>query len=280
MKVQSTKAMSALEIPSKTFLCGEYSVLRGHRALIFTHAPFFRCELKEQSGEYFHPESPAGRLEVLLTGSQQRWSFEDPHAGLGGFGGSTAEYICVYKSLKPEGDVQDAVKMYFDLFKAHKTEPSGADLVSQYWATEAFTVFSKNPLKFEETFWPFDDVSILVYKTEYKVPTHKHLEKIDSSSYWKLGQISDECVQAFLDCDSNIFFKSLREFSLEQQNQKLLLQESFETTETLNALDGVIFSRGCGAMGADVLALFVKKRRLDYVEAEVEKMNLGLKRVL
>lgn len=264
-----------IKIPSKTFLTGEYAVLRGGEALVLTHAPFFKAHLDE-SGESFHPKSPAGILEKNMTGEQKIWKFEDPHRGAGGFGGSTAEFLSVYKTLCEEPSLVDAMRHYFRLFENDKNSPSGADLCAQYNEELGLTLYKKEPYQSKSLKWPFDEISILVYKTNVKVKTHKHLEEVEGLDFSGLKKESSNFIEALKNQDSRGLFSAVDAFSKEQARLGLLLKESQTAVKTINQIEGVFTSRGCGAMGADVITVFVKKERQDYVESAVDAANLDL----
>jgi len=273
-----------IRVPSKTFLTGEYAVLNGFNALIMTHEPFFKCSL---SGENindlksisFHMGSPAGKLEIELSGLQCKWNFEDPHGGAGGFGGSTAEFISVYKTLKPDGDLFDLRERYFSFFKEPLRAPSGADLVAQYNDELGCMIYSKEPFKTEFQKWPFENIEILILKTNTKLVTHEHLESLKNLDFSKLGKCSDAVIEAFVNEDESGFIDSLDKFSLIQSEIGLLNLDSFETAEVISQIDEVFTARGCGAMGADVIAVFVKKGSIDYVWKQIMGLNRELARV-
>lgn len=267
--------LNKIKVPSKTFLTGEYAVLKGGEALVLTHAPFFEAGVKE-SGNFFHTDSPAGVLEKSLSGHQQAWSFEDPHNGAGGFGGSTAEFLSVYKTLCEEPSLTDAMLHYFRLFEHDKNPPSGADLCAQYNKVPGLTLYKKEPFQSVCLKWPFERLTLLIYKTDSKVKTHKHLEEIKDYDFSKLSEESSKLIEALKVEDLKAFVTAVDAFSEEQAKLGLLLKESQTAVKTINQIEGVFTSRGCGAMGADVITVFVKKERQDYVESAIEASGLNL----
>ena len=268
--------------PSKTFLSGEYAVLEGGKAFVLTHEPYFSCELsrsKEPSSLQFHPESPAGKLEMRLAGKQHGWLFEDPHKSTGGFGGSTAEFISVYKTLKPNGSFQDMMGEYFDLFADQKRPPSGADLAAQYSGHLGCSFYTKTPLALESYEWPFCKVSVLILKTKVKLATHTHLKTLSQTSFTSLGKTSHSAIEALKNQCEAAFFEEVDNFTKIQSELGLLHKATQETAAAIGRVEGVLSVRGCGAMGADVIAVFVKKESLDYVWIEIERLDKGLKKV-
>jgi len=268
--------------PSKTFLSGEYAALEGYSALVLTHEPYFSCKLSTGEGPpavKFHPDSPAGKLEIKLTGKQHDWLFDDPHNGAGGFGGSTAEFISVYKTLKPQGSLQDLMNEYAELFADKARPPSGADLAAQYSGRLGCSVYSKAPLALESYEWPFVEVSILVLKTNVNLATHTHLEEISQTSFETLGEASHSAVAALKNQNQEAFFSAVRTFTNDQSRIGLLHHATQNTAAAIGKVEGVVAVRGCGAMGVDVIAVFVKKESLDYVWKEIEGLDKGLKKV-
>ncbi len=59
--------------------------------------------------------------------------------------------------------------------------------------------------------------------------------------------------------------------------QGLLHENAMRLIYAINQIKGVSTSRGCGAMGADVLAVFVKPEVKEYVLEKINEENLGLR---
>jgi len=106
-----------LMIPSKSFVVGEYFVLKGGSALVWLHEPFFALGADNDLME-IHKDSPAGKLFKLFHRSLEvsqdklvrsiaetgfaevvndtiKIRLSDPHKGKGGYGRSTAEFLAV-----------------------------------------------------------------------------------------------------------------------------------------------------------------------------------------
>lgn len=258
-----------VSIPSKTFLLGEYAVLAGAPALVLCHAPFFRASwIKEASS--FHPDSPAGKWLSLQT-QAQGVNFEDPYGGSGGFGGSTAElaasfYLYNEKKLSEE----ELMSFYYDLFSSQRA-PSGADLFAQLGRKEGLFSFTKNPLKKENLDWPFKDVQILIYKRKVKLPTHQHLQSLKREQKFEdMAEFSHQGLKALRSSDWEEFLGASKSFVDLQNRRGLLDPGSQDLCLRLQKIEGVFFARGCGARGADVLAVFVKREKLNYISACVQ----------
>jgi mevalonate kinase len=261
-------------VPSKTFLLGEYVALHGGPALLLAHGPHFECTLGDGETEVpFHPDSPAGEWvelhEDLFKSTQI--TFLDPHEGVGGFGASTAQFMATYlyalslRNMYSEGRELSALEKwaiiedYKNLFEGDKTIPSGYDLMAQMGHGLQIIDAGKN--RADHIQWPFTDIEIHIYKTQKKITTHEHLKKIHMSSdtVSVLERCASSCVAALNMNSKDLFFKDLREFSHQQEKAKLLSPDSAQWINKALSVKGVVAARGCGALGADVLALFVEK---------------------
>ena len=83
------------EIPSKTFVIGEYLALGGTASMVLATEPCFIVRTTRDLSKNFHSHSPGGCLYKSLK-QKVGYSLEDPHKGFGGFGRSTAEYLSVF----------------------------------------------------------------------------------------------------------------------------------------------------------------------------------------
>lgn len=256
-----------IKIPSKSFLMGEYSVLSEGWCLVHLHDPSFKVYSEQKKRKsYFHPQSPAGVLfNSLEDENKHDFTFEDPYRGSGGFGGSTAEVISVMKMSKKLKSLnpKDAFNLYMSLFKSKKVKPSGADFYGQYSClnnTGSTLMFKGGSLESSEIMdWPFSGVKVLILKRNKKINTQNHLESFSFSdkALKELKQISKKAVDHFK--SSNLeFFSMVDEFTETQHRFNLLLKETLKELNIIKSIDGVVSARGCGALGADVVAVFYK----------------------
>ncbi len=261
---------SLIKIPSKTFLMGEYSVLIGGRALVMAHAPFFEFGDGHKKVS-FHKDSPAGKIS-----EDKEFSFLDPYSGAGGFGGSTAEFLGVQLQKNPGARRSELMQSYLSLFEDDGVPPSGADLCAQSFLKECVVEYKKDPLSVFTHQWPFSNLRVLIFKSDRKVKTHSHLNELCMKQLGELANASEEAVEAFVSGDLKAFISFVDEFTKEQAIRGLLESSTMRLIVSLNKIDGVRTSRGCGAMGADVVSVFVNAGSEEYVLSEVENMNLGL----
>ncbi|MCC6137815.1 MAG: hypothetical protein IT287_04235 [Bdellovibrionaceae bacterium] len=262
------------KIPSKTFLLGEYLALAGGPALLMAHGPYFECEFAESQQDIpFHPDSPAGIWVDIHEEIYQKTkiTFKDPHGGSGGFGASTAQFIATYlyvlaqqKMLRPGVTLNDLQKWavledYRNLFEDEEIPPSGYDVLAQLQG--GLSAISATEHNISSQAWPFDDVEILLYKTKTKINTHDHLKKVklDDTIIEKLEVPAEKCAEAFINKNSEDFFAGLKEFSDALEVAQLIAAPTRELIKTWTAQPEVLCARGCGALGADVFAAFVKK---------------------
>lgn len=274
-----TGPLVKFSIPSKTFLLGEYVALDGGPALVLGHAPFFESEFidlgQKTSGEElpFHPESPAGIWadihEEVFAHTQVR--FTDPYLGAGGFGASTAQFLSVYfyvlarqNMLRNGTELSELQKWaivedYRQLFEEEDVPPSGYDLMAQMHTGLSFVMGRQQ--KSAAASWPFKDMDIFIYKTEGKIKTHEHLKKLDMSqaSVDVLSKAVQKSMAAMDKADSAAFINGVQEFTVGLQKAKLVAPQTLELMQQWRGAPGVLATKGCGALGADVFAVFCEK---------------------
>jgi hypothetical protein len=148
------EGLSVLNIPSKTFLLGEYVALNGGPCLILTTPPYFQIAFQQKTFQKsppsplspFSPYSPAGKWIEKHRDFFKHYhiDFSDPHEGKGGFGASSAQFIGVYQAIYPiektREYIENLLEAYWETFpKDTQVLPSGADIVAQifggvtYW---------------------------------------------------------------------------------------------------------------------------------------------------
>ncbi len=261
-------------IPGKTFLLGEYVAVAGGPSLVATTGPNFVVSFTSGTGQHpFHPNSPAGRWISRYKDffSKMDVAFNDPYQ-TGGFGASTAQFIAVCGFQKKYNEIishkpfnfknpQLALEIWNDyrsLFADQKNPPSGADLMAQILGgITSFSPRQKNWIKLE---WPFAHPSPSFYKTAFKVNTHEHLEQLDMNS--PMIQELEACVQQALQAIESEDFLAYKQaclaFSQIQSQSQLLTIDVKQLIAELD-LKNLDFARGCGALGADVIAVYSDK---------------------
>lgn len=247
-------------VPSKTFLTGEYSVLLGGAALGLATSPCFEISyFSHSTNEAFHPQSPAGRY---LTQRQKKMGvqFYDPYSvqGVqGGFGKSTAEFFAVALSdiIEKKMSLIEIRQQYLDLFKNEKVKPSGADLMMQYLGKVAYV--DSQHQQYTSADWRHKDLDFFVVSTGLKIKTHEHLESLDLSRLSELPGYSNQVIDAYLHKTSEDFLSALRRWSEFLNEKKLTHLSAVEIKEQLEKIDGVKLAKPSGALGADVILVFL-----------------------
>ncbi len=274
----------SLHIPSKTFLLGEYAVLHGGPAIVLAHAPRFCLRIqKTEDGavEGFHPMSPAGQWmrRNLAKFSSADLRFLDPHQSKGGFGASSAQFVGVFAWSKlPEGKWHEFSVSAEDLWRTFKSldhgrgqAPSGADVVAQ--ALGGVTVFESTPFKARSFDWPFKDLVVVLARTGEKLATHDHLrERLPVSDH--LIKLAKSGVAAFVSAQENEFVRLCQTYANELERLQLVTVNTRGLIAQVAANSFVLAVKGCGAMGADVLAVLVPRVALDSTERMLNGLGL------
>jgi mevalonate kinase len=265
-----------IQAPSKTFLTGEYAILKGGVALIATTSPYFKLTADKVSGNSispFHAESPAGmwwrQSEVLLR--DWRLEFHDPFEGRGGFGASGAQFALLHSFTtwlqcgRPNdfhgGEIKD---LWNDFRVCDQSHSSGADVTAQ--AIGAIAEVKVDAFAASSHLWPFPDADFFIFSTGVKTATHLHIQT-------KLPDMS-ELIKLSFKASENFHKPNLEGFAAivaDIQNNlcKLGLQTetAMEFVETLNGFPGVLAAKGCGAMGDNVVVLVEGEFRLEFLQA-------------
>lgn len=300
MQPQSIK----FSIPGKTFICGEYGALFAGASLVLTTHPNFDFLAQPGSGQHpFHVLSPAGLyIQKNISFFQQfDLKFQSPQNQSGGFGGSTAEFIGCYllknfhsdfvlqkpvdilaKENKSHGFVRQAWREYRELFADKSIPPSGVDLIAQMLGGLIFV----HEQKIGSIDWPFLDKNILLFKTKNKIATHTHLEDIEVSleKVSQIQSISLKIVEAIQDKKWTDFMSWQKQLKIEMQKQNWLHSQTLQSLEWIEGFKGVDGARGCGSLGADVIAVFVDLKTfelkamkdLEYVASLSQNMSQGI----
>lgn len=250
--------------PSKTFLAGEYAVLSGGPALVINSEPRFSLIAKPGAGERhgIHADSPAGKWISRQSALLGDWDLEfvDPHAGRGGFGASSAQFLFVHAlatflqisvSRAMEGLNMNAL---LEDYKSMAMEPaSGADVLAQAAGGIArVAAGSASALA-----WPYADLDFAVIRTGKKINTHEHLAQLSLEPLRALVAPATAVVEKF---GSDEFLRTLQMFSLQLRELGLQAPETLALLSQIEAQPWCKVAKGCGALGADtVLVIFARK---------------------
>jgi mevalonate kinase len=296
-----------LSAPSKTFLLGEYLVLKGGKALVLGTKPRFSL-LADSKGrghvEGIHPSSPAGRF---IENNQQifrNWDigFSDPHEGLGGFGASSAQFLFAYALSELAGETLTQNKIaqvgqtmselslpnLWQAFReyaghAEGIMPSGADVIGQALGSLA-AIDIQPPSEsgklpaisgFEQK-WSFEQHGFFLVRTGRKVATHQHLRELKDIDVDELKSAFAVGEQAVQTADGELLAASVTLYQNALYKLGLVAHESSELIEALSSTEAVAAVKGCGALGADVLFVLFEKPNEAIVRDRLNLLGLSI----
>lgn len=266
-----------LSVPSKTFVAGEYLVLQGGPALILSTEPRFELvaeaadpkNSQEHSKSPFHPMSPAGRFYELSKKDFSGWNltFKDPWNGLGGFGGSSAEYLLLYALRTLKASLASSAEYFLDIkemLSIYKTvsgegfqKPSGADLVGM--VKGGLTWFDREKGVIKKFPWLFENLTFHVVHTQKKLKTHDHLNHLKLQDLGSLRDVMTQLFQALESRNTNLFVNSINNYGAELAKKNWQTEHSKFLISSVKSLSGVVAAKSCGAMGSDVLFIVTQK---------------------
>lgn len=249
---------------SKTFLLGEYSVLRSKKALLLLTEPSFYAEFDPkytaQNIPYHCQKFVEKRAPFLKDIS---YNFSDPYKGKGGMGASSAEFLfylragAYYAEKKYDINLRDyrnlCRKYYIEsTWCGEGIEPSGIDLVSQDYSGIVFV--DKDMAQVNSMPWPFKDVNISLVHTGNKLPTHTHLESLTSlPSLSMLDNMVSSAWEAFEVKDIMLLAAAINNAANFLQNLGLVAQYTSKIIASAHRSNIFYAAKGCGAMGSDVI---------------------------
>ncbi|WP_392536765.1 hypothetical protein [Legionella sp. 227] len=262
-------------IPAKTFLLGEYAALAEASAFLITTSPCFELMLisqKELSG--IHPASPAG-----LWWQKQNFKpgllWNDPYAGRGGLGASSAQFLASYLAgcflNESKADLNQMLQAYYESSWAGKgLKPSGYDVIAQ---SQQGCVYINKQRKILKSYgWPFHDLSFFLIHTGVKLATHHHLQDTtlpDQIDY--LSCLVDTAQQAFEQKNSAQLIKTINDYHQKLSELNLVAEHSLKFINEFKKYPEIQAIKGCGALGADVLLLVTS---MDKASILAEKLKL------
>lgn len=270
-----------ISVPAKTFIAGEYLALKGQGALVFCSEPYFKIKISQKPSlsNPFHSQSQAGKFwhkhEDFF--SQFSIDFFSPLA-LGGLGASTAEFISLHALFQLQEsiwveqerflDIHEMLNDYLSLSPQNYYLPSGADLVAQVQG--GFTYFHKESGKIQTFFWPFSDLVLLLIGTKIKLATHEHLKNLSHFDSTNLDLIMQQMHDSLKTLKQSDFVLAFNAYAEELKRLGFLVQHCQKMIEDMQD-PGILGKKGCGALGADIVALLVER---PYAEQIKNKYNV------
>ncbi len=281
----------------------------GGHAGVLTHDPYFEANFKKatefcsDTNPIFHPKSPAGQILEKCgrnINSKAYIEFNDPHDLAGGFGRSTAEFITAKYALDLKKNQHNSIDFfhtwneYRNIFKEHQNIPSGYDLLAQcqntlfenlslyeqyrtkkYPMSGQLSVISteENEVKILKSDKLFSGLNILVFKTKKKIKTHEHLEGLKKEKFEHLKASSLIVTNAYDTKNQQTFLNALQAFDLQLLKLNLKCVATLKVIDRIQKIKGVSYARGCGALGADVLAVFYHGTGFKELVKNVQKIE-------
>ena len=276
-----------LSVGGKTFLAGEYLALYGGPALVATTEPRFELKIDRSQAPTknpFHPDSPAGQLWNKHQEFTQNFSiqFFDPYQ-TGGFGASTAQFVLLHAFWQLQDQIFTESERFFDWHQMMNDyrelawpqtglPPSGADLVGM--SRGGLTWFERSTGKMQTFAWPFQEMDFILAKTTDKIATHEHLKDLQEFDPEPLTPPLQIIRQGLAEVNWDLFVSGLKAFREQIQAKNWTSPNSLQLIAQLEKHPQVLFAKGCGAMGADVLLILFEKNNSQAVAKIVTDLGL------
>jgi mevalonate kinase len=273
-------------VAGKVFILGEYAVLAQLPGLIAAIPP--RFSLSATSGasstagsfaapnEVFHPDSPIARLQAWaeeMNWPDLEFGFEDPLAGAGGFGASTAQFAMAYLAYAQKMNVGvpgafQVWHLYRELMKDDLIVPSGADLVAQWQGGVSF--FDPKTDRCVDLWDGFDWSGLLVFSATRqkgrKVPTHQHLRTLRDRGFpekevdlmARLQQTVLKGVAAIREKAATQLGAAMDDYAEYLAAANLEVPATRADREALRGLPGVLGVKGAGALQSDAVLVLLE----------------------
>ncbi len=278
-----------LSLAGKTFVAGEYLALLGGPALVLATDPRFCLSVQKNSNSIdlnpFHPNSPAGKLwlknqKVL---SHFQFKFTDPY-GRGGFGASSAQFALLHAVLQFQNnlwtesernlDLKWMLQNYRELAATESFPPSGADIVGA--VSGGFTFFERNTSRRQTYSWPFVEIEFLVAHTGVKLATHEHLKTLSQFDAQPFELAMKQIEAAFLEVNQNEFIAGLQNYQKNLHKNGWIADSTTAKLKALKVEAGeiLLFAKGCGAMGSDVIFMMCMKSDTNILREILQRHSL------
>lgn len=229
-------------IPSKTFLVGEYAVLFGCDALLIATKPLFDVSVDTDK---------ISDNSDMLDFSKRR---EDVSfaSSCDGFGKSSAGFLSIYQSIYKNADIKEIVNFYKSI-SSSSIKPSCADIVTQIIG--GITFFNGNSVEDSSQLdWCFDDVEIMIFKTNTKISTYKHLSNsINLRNLELMRRIVKKTKSAIVTKSAEKLSTAIHDYYYALLEENLVIESTKKLIEKIVVIDGVLAAKGCGALCADVI---------------------------
>ncbi|MEZ0392641.1 MAG: hypothetical protein ACAH59_10515 [Pseudobdellovibrionaceae bacterium] len=278
-----------LSVGGKTFVAGEYLALTGGPALMLATDPRFQMEVFKDGGNadnVFHPDSPAGKFWDKHKDffSQFHLKFSDPYQ-VGGFGASSAQFALLHSFWQLKDKVFVEAERFYDwhlMLQDYRElgdqgsgfPPSGADVVGA--CAGGLTWFDRGNGKVQTFSWPFFEIDFFVVHTGSKLATHEHLKNLGQFPTAGFENAMKKVQTGLSQVHFETFLQGLQDYKAELKAQNRILLETDQKVQSLEAHSEILFAKGCGAMGSDVIFLLCKRENMAAVQQILQSANLKI----
>ncbi len=267
-------------------MAGEYLALLGGPALVLSTEPRFRLQVSktnQPASNPFHPESPAGKLWSSEADffSQYQLKFIDPYQ-IGGFGASSAQFALLHAFGQLREEIFGEAERFFDwhlmlqdyrrIAQTQGYPPSGADVVGV--CAGGITWFDRGNGKLQTFAWPFQEMDFIVAHTGKKLATHEHLKNLPNFSALGFEMAMTEIQQGLIQINFDQFLNGMKNYRQFLYERNWVTDFTAETVTALEKSPKVLFAKGCGAMGSDVILVVCEKCHSDDVQTLLKDANL------
>ncbi|MDR1334747.1 MAG: hypothetical protein LBJ19_00505 [Holosporaceae bacterium] len=267
---------------SKTFLIGEYSVIFGGSAVLLVTDPQFNLEVAVSDTTRLvgvNENSPAfkfyQRYREVFGGLSI--TFANSLLHYGGFGTSSAQFSLLYKLFLQKTNKSFDIGLFLKEYRQlscenHETpqmQPSGADCLAQYYNHHIYFDSVSNYLEPIECNFP--DLGIEIFKTGFKIFTHKHLQSlrnadIPESAKCQLRQMVSDAWDYLKKNNGESLARCVNDFFLFLNEIGFVDGRSLNLVKKIMRVEGVIAAKGCGAMCLDTILVIYRKTHHECLE--------------
>lgn len=231
-----------LSIPSKTFICGEYNVLLNGIGIVVATEPSF-----------------------IISDSQV---IHDPYDNTGGFGLSGAKFLSKYLNNRNLSDI--TISHMLKAFKSEYPNQSGADIITQYLG--GITTINHNDYKSIQ--WQFADYELLIFKTNSKVDTYKHLSNIPDLSTSIMNHYVRQVQEGLIHSKVQLVSNGINSFYLYLHRHGLVSETTGKLVKDIKSNCDVLAIKGCGTLCNDSIIVLCKKSSSNDIKSFANKIGI------
>jgi mevalonate kinase len=279
-------------VPSKTFLLGEYVALGSGPALMLTTQPAFSMRVFSDEHPLSHQPDAYADLEAVWRAKQPdlpvglRFVLDSPYAH-GGFGASSAWWLLAERFLAfRRGDDAGPSRFLSDrsfrmawlqryqacMQVSGGVKPSGYDALAQ--AVDVDLLAVRGPERIDSVLWPFPEVDVLLCYTGHALTTHEHLASVDVRGVLAGAVWVEAGFSALASGDLEGFCTAIEGCQRWLTDSGWVVSSTQRLVATVSDHADVLACKGCGAGGADVLAVLVLSQHRASVSSWLEAQGV------